>query len=52
MNHAAQLLDTGLLVKETAARLGFADAFQFSRAFKRIHGVPPIHLLASRRPVA
>ncbi len=52
MNHAAQLLDTGLLVKETAARLGFADAFQFSRAFKRIHGVPPNHLLSSRRPVA
>ncbi|MEO6788923.1 MAG: AraC family transcriptional regulator [Chthoniobacteraceae bacterium] len=49
MNHAAELLDDGLLVKETAARLGFADAFQFSRAFKRVHGVAPTRLLESRR---
>ncbi len=50
MNRAAELLlDEGLLVKETAARLGFADAFQFSRAFKRVHGVPPTQLLESRR---
>lgn len=50
MNLAAELLvDEGLLVKETAARLGFADAFQFSRAFKRVHGVPPTQLLESRR---
>jgi len=48
MNHAAELLDEGLLVKETAARLGFADAFQFSRAFKRVHGVPPTQLLGTR----
>lgn len=44
MNHAAELLDDGLLVKEVAACLGFADAFQFSRAFKRAHGVSPTQL--------
>jgi AraC-like DNA-binding protein len=49
MNHAAELLDDGLLVKEAAARLGFADAFQFSRAFKRVHGVPPTQLLSAAR---
>jgi len=48
MNHAAELLDEGLLVKETAALLGFADAFQFSRAFKRVHGVPPTQLPGTR----
>jgi AraC-like DNA-binding protein len=51
MNHAAELLESGLLVKEIASRIGFADAFQFSRAFKRVHGVPPAVLQASRRPV-
>jgi AraC-like DNA-binding protein/quercetin dioxygenase-like cupin family protein len=49
MNHAAELLlNEGLLVKETAGRLGFPDAFQFSRAFKRVHGISPGHLLESR----
>ncbi len=49
MNRAAEfLLDDGLLVKETAERLGFADPFQFSRAFKRVHGVPPSRLLWAR----
>jgi len=28
-------------VKEVAARLEFADAFHFSRAFKRLYGLPP-----------
>ena len=50
MNRAAEfLLDEGLLVKEAAARLGFPDAFQFSRTFKRIYGVPPTQLLNARR---
>lgn len=50
MNRAAALLiDEGLLVKEVADRLGFPDAFTFSRAFKRIHGLPPSGLVASRR---
>lgn len=45
MNRAAELLrDEGLLVKEAAERMGFADAFQFSRAFKRVLGAPPTHL--------
>lgn len=48
MNDAAELLDEGLLVKEVAERLGFADAFQFSRAFKRVHGVPPGRLQQRR----
>lgn len=41
MNYAAELLENGLFVKEAAEKLEFADAFQFSRAFKRVHGVPP-----------
>lgn len=41
MNHAAELLENGFLVKEVGEKLQFADAFQFSRAFKRVHGVPP-----------
>lgn len=49
MNYAAELLESGLLVKEIASGTGFADAFQFSRAFKRVHGVPPAVLQASRR---
>ncbi len=48
MNRAAEMLmEEGLMVKETAARLGFPDAFQFSRAFKRIHGVPPTEIQRS-----
>jgi AraC-like DNA-binding protein len=35
------LLDRALLVKETAAELGFPDPFQFSRAFKRVYGLSP-----------
>lgn len=45
MNYAAGLLmNEGLLVKEVAERLGFADPFQFSRSFKRIYGIPPTKL--------
>jgi len=44
MNRAAELLlDSGLLVKEAAERLGYANQFQFSRAFKRVYGVAPDH---------
>lgn len=50
MNYAAGLLmNEGLLVKEVAARLGFADQFRFSRAFKRTYGVPPKELLRPRQ---
>lgn len=45
MNYAAGLLmNEGLLVKEVAFRMGFPDAFQFSRAFKRVYGIPPSQL--------
>ena len=49
MSLAADLLTHDrLLVKQVARRLGFADAYQFSRAFKRVYGVPPARLLAVR----
>ena len=42
MNLAAELLThERLQVKQAAARLGFADQYQFSRAFKRVAGVSP-----------
>lgn len=49
MDRAAELLlEDRMLVKDVAERLGFSDAFQFSRAFKRIHGLAPKKLLMSR----
>ncbi|MEM9586444.1 MAG: AraC family transcriptional regulator [Planctomycetota bacterium] len=48
MNHAAELLvEEGLLVKEVAEEMGFSDAFQFSRAFKRVYGIAPKQLVRS-----
>ena len=48
MNHAAELLVAErMLIKDVAERLGFSDAFQFSRAFKRVYGIPPQELIAS-----
>lgn len=45
MSLAADLLaHERLLVKQVAAHLGFADPYQFSRAFKRVHGIPPARL--------
>jgi AraC-like DNA-binding protein len=42
MNLAAERLQNpGVLVKQVAAELGFADSFHFSRAFKRILGLSP-----------
>ncbi len=52
MNFAAELLlERGLKVRAVAERLQYADAFQFSRAFKRVYGVPPSSLVrtATRR---
>jgi len=47
MNRAAQLLlDSGLLVKEVAAELGFGDPFNFSRAFRSVFGLSPEKFLA------
>jgi AraC-like DNA-binding protein len=52
MNRAAGLLlDDGLMVKETAAELGFADAFHFSRAFKRVYGIAPERFVTQGRAV-
>ncbi len=42
MRYAADLLCThGMLVKQAASQLGFADQFHFSRAFKRAFGISP-----------
>jgi AraC-like DNA-binding protein len=50
MNYAAGLLmNEGLLVKDVAQRLQFADAFQFSRSFKRVYGIPPTQLVNTGR---
>jgi AraC-like DNA-binding protein len=44
MNRAVELLlESGLLVKEAAEQLGYANQFQFSRAFKRVYGLAPDH---------
>lgn len=49
MNLAAEhLVESGGLVKEAAQRVGFADPYHFSRAFKAVHGVPPRALLHYR----
>ncbi len=49
MNIAAEhLVENGGLVKEVAQRVGFADPYHFSRAFKSVHGVAPRALLRYR----
>ncbi|WP_170928410.1 helix-turn-helix transcriptional regulator [Deinococcus hopiensis] len=42
---------TDMSVKEVAVRLGFADPFHFSRAFKAASGVSPQTFRARREPV-
>src|ERR1035438_1392738 len=42
---AEHLVENGGLIKEVAARVGFADPYHFSRCFKAVHGVAPRHLL-------
>lgn len=50
MSLAADLLTHDrLLVQDVARHLGFADASQFSRAFKRVYGVAPAALLSGSR---
>lgn len=45
LDHARALLEhSGLAIKAVAARLGFADQFQFSKAFKKRHGFAPSRL--------
>lgn len=41
MEYARQLLEEGLQVQQTAERLGFYDAFHFSRQFRRYWKCPP-----------
>lgn len=41
MNNAVRLLADGFSVSESAAMVGYADAFNFSKAFKEHFGVPP-----------
>lgn len=49
MNHAAGLLmNEGMKVKDVAEQMEFADPFQFSRAFKRVYGISPTQLSATR----
>ena len=44
MSHAHRLLaTTDLPVKEIAQRVGYGNPSQFSKAFKRVHGIPPSH---------
>jgi transcriptional regulator GlxA family with amidase domain len=50
MCRAAELLaTTDLPVKEIAQRVGYRDASQFSKAFKRTRGVTPSEARAARR---
>ena len=44
ITRAKQLLTDGHSVKETAAHLGYYDAFHFSKEFKRLTGFPPSKL--------
>jgi AraC-like DNA-binding protein len=50
LNRATELLlDGGLMVKEVAEQLDFADAFHFSRTFKRVYGLAPDQFLKRNR---
>lgn len=50
MNRAADLLlNSNKLVKEVAVETGFADAYHFSRAFKKVHGLAPSQFVAGGR---
>jgi transcriptional regulator GlxA family with amidase domain len=49
MSHAADLLaTTAIPVNEIARRVGYVDASQFSKAFKRTYGVSPSKTRATR----
>jgi AraC-like DNA-binding protein len=49
MTRGAELLLTpGASVKQVAEDLGFADAFHFSRTFKKLMGLPPAHFARLR----
>ncbi len=42
MEHAMDLLASGKTVSETAAMVGYADTYYFSRMFKRYIGISPV----------
>jgi transcriptional regulator GlxA family with amidase domain len=49
MNRAAgMLMNEGMLVKDVATTLGYGDPFRFSRAFKRVYGIPPNRVILPR----
>ncbi len=50
MDAAQSLLAQGLTVSETAHRLGYKDAFHFSRAFRRVRGIPPREIQKRLKP--
>ena len=43
---AIELIQAGFYVKELASRFGYLRASDFSRAFKRFHGVTPTEMLS------
>lgn len=44
------LMDTGLSIQEIAYLLAYAAPAPFSRAFKKVHGVAPLHYRESNSP--
>ncbi len=51
MRHAAELLTSGgLNVQETAPIVGYPDPYNFSKAFKRLHGISPAHFRNKHHP--
>lgn len=48
MQRARLLIEEKRPLKEVAASVGYADVFQFSRAYKRYFGFPPSHIKKNR----
>jgi AraC family transcriptional regulator len=46
---AHELMETNDLVRDVAARVGFADPLHFSRVFRKVHGISPAKLRRSVR---
>lgn len=47
---AGYLIDSPLLVKEVARRVGFDDPYHFTRCFTKIHGVSPTAMRRVEKP--
>jgi len=41
IDHSMQMLSDGYSIEETAVKVGFCDAFYFSKMFKRVNGFTP-----------